>query len=82
MLRFVNQGVEDGGYKRPRFLRPLNDDLQGDLTLGAGLLGGSALGALAFDSFDGFVGAALGVTAMVIVRVVRRSMRRRGDPSP
>jgi hypothetical protein len=49
MLRFVSQDVEDAGYRRTRFLRPLKDDFQGDVTYGAGVLGGVALGALAFD---------------------------------
>jgi hypothetical protein len=82
MLRFMNRDVEAGGYKWTRFWRPLPDDFQGDVVGGAGILVGSALGALSFDSFAGFVGAVIGVTAMVIVRGVRRSMRRRGDPGP
>ena len=66
----------------PRIFRPLPKNFWGDVLGALSVLAGAALGAWQFDAWDGFVGAVLGATSVVIFRAVRRGVKRRRAPGP
>jgi hypothetical protein len=67
---------------RPRIFRPLGEGFWPDVVGAVATLVGAALGAWQFNSFDGFVGAAIGATLVVVVRAVRRGVKRHRAPGP
>ena len=59
----------------PRIFRPLPKNF-GDVLGAPSVLGGAALGAWTLDAWDGFGGAVVGASLVVIYRAVRRGVRR------
>ena len=76
----MNQDVEGEGSKRRRLFRPLEDGFWPDVKGALAVLAGVAVGALLFHDLGGLVGGAIGATASVIVRALRRRARRGRDP--
>ena len=72
----MTQNVERPGHNRPRIFRPLKDDFRGDLTGALATLAGVGIGALVYDSLDGFLGSVIGLTGFVGVRAIRRRVTR------
>jgi hypothetical protein len=65
--------------RRHPFFRPLGDSFRDDLIGAIALLVGAALAAVVFDNFAVLVGAAIGVTLLVIGKAARRRLTRRPD---
>jgi hypothetical protein len=61
---------------RPWIIRPQGAGFGFDVVSGLAVLVGSALAALVFDTWDGFVGTIVGVVIVVLVRAVLRRMKR------
>jgi hypothetical protein len=78
----VCQAMEPKKSSWPRIFRPLPKNFWGDVLGALSVLAGAALGAWQFDAWDGFVGAVLGATSVVIFRAVRRGVKRRRAPGP
>jgi hypothetical protein len=66
----------------PRIFRPLAETFWGDVLGALSVLAGAALGAWTFDAWDGFVGAVIGASLVVIFRAVRRGVKRLRAPGP
>lgn len=66
----------------PRIFRPLPEGFRGDVLGALSVLAGAALGAWVFDAWDGFDGAVIGASLVVVFRLVRRGVRRRRAPGP
>ena len=66
----------------PRIFRPLPKSFWGDVLGALSVLAGAALGAWTFDAWDGFVGAVIGASLVVLFRALRRGVRRRRAPGP
>ena len=64
------------------FFRRPPEGFRGDVQGALSVLAGAALGAWQFDAWDGFEGAVVGATLVVIFRVARRGVRRRRAPGP
>ena len=78
----VCQDMEPKQSKWPRFFRRPPKDFWGDVLGALSVLAGAALGAWKFDAWDGFGGAVVGASLVIIFRVVRRGVRRRRAPGP
>jgi hypothetical protein len=65
-----------------RIVRRPPEGLRGDVQGALGVLAGAALGAWTFDAWDGFLGAIIGVTTVVVFRTIRRGVKRRRAPGP
>jgi hypothetical protein len=65
-----------------RIFRRPPEGFRGDVQGALGVLAGVALGAWVFDAWDGFAGAVIGACLVIVFRVVRRGMKRRGAPGP
>ena len=66
----------------PRIFRPLPKNLWGDVLGALSVLAGAALAASVFDAWDGFLGAVVGASLVVIYRAVRRGVKRHRSPGP
>jgi hypothetical protein len=64
----------------PRILRPLPDNFLGVVIRALSVLAGAALGAWTFDAWDGFLGAVVGASLVIVFRAVRRVLKRRRAP--
>ena len=64
------------------FFRRPKPGFRGDVLGALGVLAGAALGAWTFDAWDGFLGAVIGATLVVVFRVVGRVVKRRRAPGP
>ena len=64
------------------FFRRPKPDFRGDVLGALSVLAGAALGAWVFDAWDGFGGAVIGASLVIIFRVVRRGVKRRRAPGP
>jgi hypothetical protein len=78
----VCQDMEPTHSNWPRIFRPLGKGFWPDVVWAVAVLAGVALGAWLFDSWDGFVGAIIGVTTVVVFRAVRRGVKRLRAPGP
>ncbi len=78
----VCQVMEPKQSNWPRIFRPLPKNLWGDVLGALSVLAGAALGAWTFDAWDGFGGAVVGASLVVVFRLVRRGVRRRRAPGP
>jgi hypothetical protein len=65
-----------------RMFRPLPKNFRGDVLGALSVLAGAALGAWTFDAWDGFVGAIIGASLVIVFRAVRRGLKRRRAPGP
>ena len=65
-----------------RIFRRPPEGFRGDVQVALGVLAGAALGAWVFDAWDGFVGAVIGASLVVVFRVVRRGLKRRRASGP
>ena len=79
---WVCQDMEPRKANWPRIFRPLPKNLRGDVLGALSVLAGAALGAWAFDAWDGFLGAVVGASVVVAYRAVRRGVKRRRAPGP
>ena len=66
----------------PRIFRRPPEGFRGDVLGALSVLAGAALGAWMFDAWDGFGGAVIGASLVIIFRAVRRGVRRRRAPGP
>ena len=64
------------------FFRRPKPGFRGDVQGALSVLAGTALGAWTFDAWDGFAGAVIGASLVVVFRVVRRGVKRRRAPGP
>ncbi len=74
--------MEPKTSKWPWFLRRPKPGFRGDVQTALGVLAGAALGAWTFNAWDGFLGAVIGVSLLVVFRAVRRGVKRRRAPGP
>jgi hypothetical protein len=65
-----------------RIFRRPPEGFRGDVQGALGVLAGAALGAWTFDAWDGFAGAVVGASLVIVFRVVRRVVKRRRAPRP
>jgi hypothetical protein len=65
-----------------RMFRRPKPGFRGDVLGALGVLAGAALGAWTFDAWDGFLGAVIGATLVVVFRVVGRVVKCRRAPGP
>jgi hypothetical protein len=66
----------------PRIFRPLPKNFLGDVIGAVSALAGAALGAWTLDTWDGFAGAIIGASLVIVFRAVRRGLKRRRAPGP
>jgi hypothetical protein len=78
----VCQLMEPKKSNWPRIFRPLPKNFWGDVLGALSVLAGAALGAWVFDAWDGFGGAVIGASLVVIFRAVRRGVKRPRAPGP
>ena len=78
----VCQVMEPKQSNWPRIFRRPPKNLRGDVLGALSVLAGAALGAWMFDAWDGFGGAVIGASLVIIFRAVRRGVRRRRAPGP
>ena len=62
--------------ERPRGFRPFKPGFRGDIAWALALLAGGAIAAVLLETWDGLLGMAVGVTAVIVFRAVRRRWKR------